>query len=77
MANVFVSHRSADAGLAEQLASEVRAAGHKVWLDRWEIAIGDELAEKMNEGLEGATYVIVCYSHLASLPGGSLRVHLV
>jgi hypothetical protein len=62
MPNVFISHRSADATLAEQLALEIRDAGHKVWLDTWEISIGDELAEKMNEGLEGAAYVVVCYS---------------
>jgi TIR domain len=68
MANVFISHRSVDAALAEKLAIEIRSAGHVVWLDAWEIRIGDEVAEKMNEGLEGATYVIVCYSSSGLAP---------
>lgn len=62
MANIFISHRGNDAPQAEQLAIEIRNAGHKVWLDTWEITIGDSIVQRMNEGLEGAAYVIVCYS---------------
>ena len=62
MANVFISHRKADDQEAEQLAKEIRNAGHQAWLDEWNIGIGDSIVEKMNEGLEGATYVVVCYS---------------
>jgi hypothetical protein len=62
MANVFISHRNADDQEAERLANEIRTAGHEVWLDEWNIGLGDSIVEKMNEGLEGATYVVVCYS---------------
>lgn len=62
MPNVFISHRLSDAAPAERLATEIRAAGHQVWLDTWEIALGDSIIERMNEGLTGATYVVVCYS---------------
>ena len=62
MANVFISHRKADDQEAEQLATQIRAAGHQIWLDEWDIGLGDSIVEKMNEGLEGATYVVVCYS---------------
>ena len=62
MANVFISHRGSDAQEAERLANEVRSAGHQVWLDKWNISLGDSIVERMNEGLEGATYVVVCYS---------------
>jgi hypothetical protein len=62
MANVFISHRSNDSKEAELLADEIRKAGHNVWLDLWAISFGDSIVEKMNEGLEGATYVILCYS---------------
>jgi hypothetical protein len=62
MANVFISHRKADDQEAERLANEIRTAGHEVWLDEWNIGLGDSIVEKMNEGLEGATYVVVCYS---------------
>ncbi len=62
MANVFISHRGSDAQLAEQLALEIRHAEHEVWLDAWNIELGDSIVERINEGLEGATYVVVCYS---------------
>jgi hypothetical protein len=62
MANVFISHRTADLPLAERLAREIRNAGHEVWLDEWKISVGDSIVEKINEGLQGATYTILCYS---------------
>jgi hypothetical protein len=62
MANVFISHRRADDAEAERLAIEIRNAGHDVWLDVWEIGIGDSIIQRMNEGLTGATYLVLCYS---------------
>jgi hypothetical protein len=62
MANVFISYRKNDVAQAEQLAKEIRGAGHNVWFDEWDINLGDSVIGKMNEGLEGATYVVVCYS---------------
>ena len=62
MPNVFISHRRADAKKAERLATEIRAAGHEVWLDDWNINLGDSIVQRMNEGLQGATYVVICYS---------------
>jgi TIR domain len=62
MANVFVSHRGADATTAERLAHEIRSQGHQVWLDVWEIQTGDSIVEKIEGGLEGASYLLLCYS---------------
>jgi hypothetical protein len=62
MANVFISHRRTDDAEAERLADEVRRAGHEVWLDVWEIGIGDSIIQRMNEGLTGASYLLLCYS---------------
>jgi hypothetical protein len=41
MANVFISHRGDDTGEAERLADEIRRVGHQVWLDVWDIRVGD------------------------------------
>jgi hypothetical protein len=68
MANVFVSHRGADAALAEQLAQEIRSVGHNVWLDTWEVTVGDQILERMNDGLTGTTYLVVCYSSAGMAP---------
>jgi len=62
MANVFISHRRVDDAEAERLATEIRNVGHDVWLDVWEIGIGDSIIQRMNEGLTGATYLVLCYS---------------
>jgi len=62
MANVFISHRSDDAAVAERLAHEIRSHGHQVWLDVWEIQPGDSIVERIGIGLEGASYLVLCYS---------------
>ncbi|HET8657965.1 MAG TPA: toll/interleukin-1 receptor domain-containing protein [Micromonosporaceae bacterium] len=62
MANVFVSYRWADGERARALAEAVRNAGHEVWLDEWEINLGDSIVERIERGLQGASYVLVCYS---------------
>jgi hypothetical protein len=62
MANLFISHRGADAAEAERLGKELQAQGHKVWLDAWEIGIGDSIVARIDEGLTGASYLILCYS---------------
>jgi hypothetical protein len=62
MPNVFISHRLSDNAQAELLAIDIRNAGHKVWLDLWEIGIGDSITGRMNEGLEGSSYIVLCYS---------------
>lgn len=66
MSTVFVSHRLADEDAAERLALELRDRGHEVWLDTWEIGLGDSIVEKMNEGLTGSAYVVLCYSSAGS-----------
>jgi hypothetical protein len=62
MADVFISHRRADAKEAEKLATAIKQAGHTVWLDDWNIDIGDSIVGRMHEGLETSGYVVLCYS---------------
>ena len=63
MANVFISYRKNDVVLAQQLAQEIKnAAHHNVWFDEWEITIGDSIIERMGEGLEGSSYLVLCFS---------------
>jgi hypothetical protein len=62
MASVFISHRRSDADEAEKLAQEIRAAGHNVWLDDWEINVGDSIVGRMQEGLQTSAYLVLCYS---------------
>jgi hypothetical protein len=68
MPNVFISHRKTDAQMAEQLATEVRDAGHEVWFDEWKIDLGDSIVERVDEGLEGSNYLVLCYSSSGMSP---------
>jgi hypothetical protein len=68
MANVFISHRKLDRDQAERLARELEAAGHQSWFDEWKIDIGDSVVGKIEEGLKGATYLIVCFSAAGDSP---------
>lgn len=62
MASVFISHRGTDQDAAERLARELRNRGHGVWLDAWEINIGDSIIERIENGLSGSSYLVLCYS---------------
>ena len=62
MANVFISHRSTDLNLAIRLATDLRKLGHTVWLDADEISLGDSIVAKINQGLSGTNYLLLCLS---------------
>jgi hypothetical protein len=54
---VFISHRGEDIALAERLATQLKQFGFEVWLDKWDISIGDSIVGKINAGLENARYL--------------------
>jgi hypothetical protein len=57
VSSIFLSHNHADKAFARRLASDLRAAGHIVWIDEAEINIGDSLVEKIREGIDEVDYV--------------------
>lgn len=62
MSTLFISHSSKDKTFAQQLASDLRELGHEVWLDEWEIRVGDCIVTKVEEGLLAADYVVLVLS---------------
>ena len=62
MAHIFLSHRGADEKLAKALALELENDRHRIWLDTWNLRVGNSIIEWMNESLVSAKYVVVCYS---------------
>src|SRR4051794_13487746 len=62
MAKVFISHRGADEREAEQLATDLKTAGHQVRLDLWDLNVGDSVIAWMNQGIQDSKYLILCYS---------------
>ena len=59
---VFLSHSSRDKPAVEALARHLRAQGIDAWFDQWEIAPGDDIIARMNEGLEQADAGLIVFS---------------
>ena len=49
--DAFVSYAHRDSEWVQVLADNLHRAGLEVFLDRWEIGIGDRLAEQLQRGL--------------------------
>lgn len=62
MSRVFISYSSKDRDFAVRLATDLRAAGHDVWLDRWRITGREAYWDEIQTGLEAAEYFIFCVS---------------
>jgi hypothetical protein len=59
---LFVCHASEDKPVARAFANFLRINGTRVWLDEWEIQVGDSIVEKVNGGLSVATHLAVLLS---------------
>lgn len=59
---VFICHATEDKPSARRLATYLRQAGAEVWLDEWEIRVGDSIVERINAGLHGATHLLLLLS---------------
>jgi len=62
MPSVFLSHSSLDKPLARRISTDLRNAGIRVWLDEWEILVGDSISQQVQRGLEDSEYVAVLLS---------------
>ena len=59
----FISHSSIDKPFVERLATDLRTReGIDAWLDKWEIMPGDRIPEKLEEGLSGASILVLVLS---------------
>lgn len=56
---VFISHSSEDKTFAKLLATDIAEAGHKPWLDEWEIRAGDSIPREITKGLDQCDYLII------------------
>jgi hypothetical protein len=62
MPNVFISYATPDRVFAQRLAQDIAQLGHQVWLDLWDLAVGDSLVQRIGEGLAQADYLLVVLS---------------
>ena len=60
--HIFVSHASADAAAATQLAEHLKNAGHDTKIDTCDLSLGDNAIAFMNDGIANAHTVIILFS---------------
>jgi len=54
---IFISHSSQDAIDSRRLAEDLKRAGLQVWLDQWNVAVGERISNKVQSGLSEANYL--------------------
>jgi len=60
--DVFLSHAGEDTAWCEKLAHRLREEGFRVWFDKWEMAAGDHLVAKINQGLEQSDKMVCVWT---------------
>jgi hypothetical protein len=59
---VFISYSSKDRSTARKIANDLQSAGVHVWLDEWEIVVGESISQKIQQGLGEADFLVVLLS---------------
>ena len=59
---VFISYSHQDSVFATELAAQLVKHKAKVWIDQWELHIGDSLIDRIQEAIQGASALIVILS---------------
>lgn len=60
--SVFISYSSKDREFVDKLAMALVQSRIKVWLDRWEMQVGDSLLDKIQDALTDSSYLLVVLS---------------
>lgn len=59
---VFISYSSRDNEFVDCLVSDLIFANIPVWIDKWEIKVGDSIISKINEGIKDSDYLAIILS---------------
>lgn len=62
MPKIFLSHSSDDNDFVERLANNLVNNGCRVWFDKWEIKIADNIVERINSGIGESDYFALIIS---------------
>lgn len=58
----FISYAHRDAPFVARLAEDLVANGVGVWLDRWEIKVGDSISDRIQQGIQDSDYLVIVLS---------------
>lgn len=59
---IFISYSHKDKVFVDKLAIQLVRRNVNVWLDRWELSVGDSLIEKVQEAVDGSSALLVILS---------------
>ncbi len=59
---IFMSYNRKDRSFVDSLARNLVAAKHNVWMDRWELSLGDSLIQKIQSALTKSSAILVILS---------------
>jgi hypothetical protein len=59
---VFISYSHSDRAFAEKLALQLVKERAPVWIDRWELNVGDSLIQRIQDAVAGASALLVVLS---------------
>ena len=64
---VFISYSHSDSEFVDKLASQLVLNRTYVWIDRWELAVGDSLIRRIEESIQQASALLVVLSKASVL----------
>ncbi|MGM4965759.1 TIR domain-containing protein [Tardiphaga sp. 1201_B9_N1_1] len=59
---IFISYSQKDSSFVDALARNLVHRRHHIWMDRWELKVGDSLIERIQSALTGSSAVLVILS---------------
>ncbi len=59
---IFISYSHQDSEFASELASQLVKHKARVWIDQWEIHVGDSLIDRIQTAIQGASALLVILS---------------
>lgn len=62
MTDIFISYSSNDREKVNRLAQELQLKGMKVWFDDEQIIPGDDVIEKIRNGISSSKFYVICLS---------------
>ena len=62
MTDIFISYSSNDSKKVRQLVKALQSKGANLWFDDEQVLPGDDLIEKMKEGILKSKYYVICLS---------------
>src|SRR5262245_46945145 len=59
---VFISYSHSDRKFVNELVDKLQKSGVGIWIDQWQIKVGDSITGKINEGIGVSDFLVVVLS---------------